>query len=96
MSELQSMTRSYLEWLKELKNNKRSLNLFNLSTADKPFDVVSGYKPKKIFSTKSDYDLVTDRLNASVKRCRSREDYNQFLEMFDLGLSKLIKEKFNI
>lgn len=96
MSELQSMTHSYLEWLKELKNNKRSLNLFNLSTADKPFDVVSGYTPKKIFSTKSDYDLVTDRLNASVKKCSSREDYNQFLEMFDLGLSKLIKEKFNI
>lgn len=92
---LKSMCSSYLKWLEEMKNNKRSLDLFDLSSADKPFDVVTGRKPKKIFSTKSDYDLVTDRLNSAVKHCNSKSDNDKFLEMFFLGTQKLLKEKFN-
>ena len=92
---LKSMCFSYFKWLEEMKNNKRSLDLFDLSSADKPFDVVTGRKPKKIFSTKSDYDLVTDRLNAAAKHCNSKSDNDKFLEMFFLGTQKLLKEKFN-
>ena len=92
---LKSMCFSYLKWLEEMKNNKRSLDLFDLSSADKPFDVVTGRKPKKIFSTKSDYDLVTDRLNSAAKHCNSKSDNDKFLEMFFLGTQKLLKEKFN-
>ena len=92
---LKSMCFSYLKWLEEMKNNKRSLDLFDLSSADKPFDVVTGRKPKKIFSTKSYYDLVTDRLNSAAKHCNSKSDNDKFLEMFFLGTQKLLKEKFN-
>lgn len=92
---LKSMCFSYLKWLEEMKNNKRSLDLFDLSSADKPFDVVTGRKPKKIFSTKSDYDLVTARLNSAAKHCNSKSDNDKFLEMFFLGTQKLLKEKFN-
>lgn len=92
---LKSMCFSYLKRLEEMKNNKRSLDLFDLSSADKPFDVVTGRKPKKIFSTKSDYDLVTDRLNSAAKHCNSKSDNDKFLEMFFLGTQKLLKEKFN-
>ena len=38
----------YHEWLKEMRENKRSLYLFNLSCGDKPFDLVEGVKPKRI------------------------------------------------
>lgn len=95
MSELQSVTASYLEWLGEMKNNKRSLDLFNLNANDRPFEVVTGCKPKKILSMMSDYDLITGRLNSAVKKCQSKEDCNKFLEMFYLGMSKLFNEKFN-
>ena len=95
ISDLQSLTYSYVEWLEEMKNNKRSLDLFNLKIKDKPFEIVTGCKPKKIFSTKSDYDLVTDRLNSAVKKCHSKENEDKFLEMFYIGLSRLINEKFN-
>ena len=95
ISDLQSLTLSYVEWLEEMKNNKRSLDLFNLKIKDKPFEIVTGGKPKKIFSTKSDYDLVTDRLNSAVKKCHSKENVDKFLEMFYIGLSRLINEKFN-
>lgn len=96
MSNLRLMTSSYLEWLREMECNKRSLDLFNLDRQDKPFDVVTGITPKRIVSLKSDYDLVTDRLNSAIKKCQSQEDCNRFLEMFYLGTSKLISEKFNV
>lgn len=95
MSELQIITRKFVEWLDEMKKNKRSLDLFNLNTKDKPFEVVTGIKPKKIVSIKSDYDLVTARLTSAVKKCHSKEDNDKFLEMFFLAMSRLFNEKFN-
>lgn len=95
MTELQNITGLFIEWLDEMKRNKRSLDLFNLNTKDKPFEVVTGVKPKKIISLKSDYDLVTDRLNSAVKKCQSKEDNDKFLEMFFLAMTKLFNEKFN-
>ena len=95
MTELQNLTGLFIEWLDEMKRNKRSLDLFNLNTKDKPFEVVTGVKPKKIISLKSDYDLVTDRLNSAVKKCQSKEDNDKFLEMFFLAMRKLFNEKFN-
>lgn len=97
MSNLRDFAQAYKEWLGEMKGNKRPLNLYNLTANDKPFDIVTGCKPKKIVSLKSDYDLITDRLNTAVKRkCQSKDGPNKFLEMFYLGLSKLISEKFNL
>ena len=95
MSELQNLTGQFIEWIGEMKSNKRSLDLFNLNTMDKPFEVVTGVKPKKIVSLKSDYDLVTARLNSAVKKCHSKEDNDKFLEMFFLAMNTLLKEKFN-
>ena len=95
MSQLRSFVGSYLEWLGEMKQNKRSLDLFNLNTGSKPFDVVTGLKPKSILSTKSDYDLVTARLNSAIKKCKSLEDKDKFMEMFYIGISKLVSEKLN-
>lgn len=95
MSELLNFTRLFIEWLDEMKRNKRSLDLFNLNTKDKPFEVVTGVKPKKVISIKSDYDLVTDRLNSAVKKCHSKEDNDKFLEMFFLAMTRLFNEKLN-
>ena len=95
MSELQLMATSFIEWLDEMKRNKRSLDLFNLNSKDKPFEIVTGRKPKKIVSLMSDYDLVTGRLNSAVKKCQSNEDNDKFLEMFYIAMSRLFNEKFN-
>ena len=95
MAELQNITRLFIEWLDEMKRNKRSLDLFNLNSKDKPFEIVTGCKPKKIVSLMSDYDLVTGRLNSAVKKCQSNDNNDKFLEMFYLGMSRLFNEKFN-
>lgn len=72
MSELRNLLVKYYEWLKEMKGNKRSLDLFNLNTGDKPFELVTGVNPVKIMSMYSNYDLIIGRLNSSVKKCKSK------------------------
>lgn len=84
----------YREWLKEMKSNKRSLDLFNLECGDKPFDVVTGIKPQKVRSIYSNYDLFFDRLNDAIKHCNG-DDNNKLLEMYSVATNKLSKEKFN-
>lgn len=85
----------YREWLREMKANSRSLDLFNLETKGKPFEVVTGVKPKSVLSTKSDYDLVTDRLNTAAAKCKCAEQPDRFLEMMHSGLGRLIREKLD-
>lgn len=87
--------RNYQGWLLEMKSNKRSLNLFNESCGDQPFELVTGVKPKRIASLYSDYSLVTDRLNSAVRNCKCKEKESIFLEMFHLGTEKLVKEKLS-
>lgn len=93
--ELTNFFKAYHEWLKELKGNKRQLDLFNLNCGDHPFDLVTGVKPKKILSRFSDYTLVTDRLNTAIRNCRSKGVNDKFLEMFFLGTEKLVSEKLS-
>lgn len=85
----------YHKWLKEMKDNTRSLDLFNLNCGDKPFELVTGVKAKKILSRFSDYTLVTDRLNSAVRNCSSKRKNDKFLEMFYLGTERLVKEKLS-
>ena len=94
-SDLESFFHKYHEWLKEMKGNTRSLDLFNATCGDKPFDLITGVKPKKIFSKFSDYTLVMDRLNSAVRNCKSKGTENKFLEMFYLGTQKLVSEKLS-
>lgn len=95
MSKLRDFCRSYKEWLAEMKRNKRSLDLFNLDCGKKPFDIITGVKPAKVWNTiLSDYSLVAGRLNSCVGKCKSKAKEDKFLEMFYLGTQRLFKEKF--
>lgn len=91
---LKRFTENYNEWLKEMKDNKRSLNLFNLDCGNTPFNVVTDVKPKKVASFLSNYDLIYARLNDAVKHC-SGDDNNKLLEMYAVATERLSKEKFN-
>jgi hypothetical protein len=94
-NELTTFIQKYHEWLTEMKNNKRSLDLFNLQCGNKPFDLVTDVKPKRILSKYSDYDLVTSRLNSAIRDCKSKGKEDKFLEMFFLGTEKLVSEKLS-
>lgn len=92
-NELCDMFELYRQWLSELKNNKRSLDLFNLNPGSKPFELVTDVKPRKIFSPYSDYTLFATRLNGAVRKCKSKAPEDKFLEMYYLGTEKLVSEK---
>jgi hypothetical protein len=94
-SELTTFFQKYHEWLTEMKNNKRSLDLFNLQCGNKPFELVTDVKPKRILSKYSDYDLVTSRLNSAIRDCKCKGKEDKFLEMFFLGTEKLVSEKLS-
>lgn len=91
--DLKSFCQKYRDWLVEMKRNKRSLDLFNVNCGDKPFELVTGVKAKKVMSTKSNYDLIADRLNTAIRGCKSKDKCDLFLEMFYTGTQKLVKEK---
>lgn len=91
--ELKGFCQKYKNWLVEMKENKRSLDLFNIHCGDKPFELVTGMKARKVMSVKSNYDLIADRLNTAVHSCKSKGNYDKYLEMFYTGTRKLVKEK---
>jgi len=93
-SYLKKIIESYREWLREMKDNKRSLDLFNLECGNTPFNVVTDVKPRKVASILSNYDLFFGRLNDAIKHCNG-DDNNKLLEMYAMATEKLSKEKFN-
>ena len=97
MADLRQMMRDFLQWIDELKENRRSLDLFKLDNFSDPFDVVTGIPQKsKFFNFKSRYDLIADRLNSAVNNCKSGREESRFVEMFALATEKLVTEKFNL
>lgn len=84
----------YKEWLREMNGNKRPLNLFNLKCGDKPFELVTGVKPKnQLLVRYKDYSLLTTCLNKAVRQCHSKQKANKFLEMFSIATANLVKDK---
>lgn len=94
MSDIKNFQENFLDWLKELKANKRSLDLFNLDCGDKPFDVVTNVPPRKVKSLKSNYSLFIDRINGQVGKLGSKDAKDKLLEMYYLATKQLAKEKF--
>lgn len=89
----------YRGWLNEMKQNKRSLNLFNLECGNRPFSVVTDVTSKKshnlfkkIFK---EYEFIYEELNSAAKKISSDSEENDLLEMFYRATEKLVNNKFN-
>ena len=93
MQNLRSFVDDYRLWLSEMKDNKRSLDLFNFECGDEPFNVVVGQKPKSLFTMLSNYNLFYDRLNNAVKKAKGDKE-SRWLEMYSIATAQLAKEKF--
>ena len=93
MQNLRWFLDEYRLWLSEMKDNKRSLDLFNFDCGDEPFNVVVGQKPKSLFTMLSNYNLFYDRLNNAVKKTKGDKE-SRWLEMYSIAAAQLAKEKF--
>ena len=98
-TELKAFLEKYKEWLKELYNNKRSLNLFNLECADKPFELLTDRKPLQggFFSfEKKDYEAFYSALNKAAQKVRGENASSLFIEMFSRATKKLVEDKLKM
>ena len=89
--ELKSFLKTYKEWLNELSDNKRSLKLFNLDCADKPFDLVTDRKPHQggfLGFSKKDYEAFYDAINKAAQNVRGDKASSLFIETFSRATQK--------
>lgn len=93
VSNLQQMFTEYREWLREMKENTRSLDLFNLET-DKPFEVVTGVQASRVMSLKSNYTLIFDRLNSAACKIHTENQASSLMALYYQATEKLVHEKF--
>ncbi len=97
MSQVKKYMQSFLDWLKELQKNNRSLGFFNLECGGKPFNIVNGatvYKWKGLGTMgKYDYDLFVSRLNNTKGELKGNDESN-LMEMFYIATQELCENKF--
>lgn len=100
-NDLQLFVDYYMSWLKEMKNNDRSFEPFNLNVAnDNVFGFVKNVDTKRVWNTKSNWDLVNDRLNNSVDKGKVSKAHSKTLGRFvvhmNAAMSKLVNEKIKL
>lgn len=94
---VEGMLKAYRGWLGELKGNSRSLDLFSLSSATKPFASVTGVDEKKLHTTlKRNYVLYYQFINKAASQCHSDGKENRLMELYSMATSSMVNKKFNL
>ncbi len=98
-SELKAFLKTYKEWLQELNENKRSLNLFNLGCGEKPFELVTDRKPQQggLFSLRAkDYEAFYGALNKAAQKVRGDKASSLFIETYSRATKKMAEDKLKM
>lgn len=95
MRDLRSFLELYKQWTDEMEDNDRKLKLFETTDMNKPFEFVSGVKPKKSrwWQLKKNHEFIIDQLNTAVNQCASSETRGKYLEMFYRVTKQLVEDK---
>jgi hypothetical protein len=91
--------KTYKEWLEEMRNNKRSLNLFNLGCGNKPFELVTDRKPQQgsLFGLgPKDYEAFYGALNKVAQKVRGDKASSLFMETYSRATKKMAEEKLKM
>lgn len=96
--ELKGLRGAYLQWLNEMANNVRAFKPLDLQEKKKDiFSLVTGEKPAKVLSLKSDYALFDDYLNKNQNKIKTDSSREQiFMELFYNAIDELVKSKFRL
>ena len=98
-NELMAFLRTYKEWLEEMRNNKRSLNLFNLGCGNKPFELVTDRKPQQgsLFGLGAkDYEAFYGALNKAAQKVRGDKAFCLFMETYSRATKKMAEDKLKM
>lgn len=93
-----SVHQYYVEWLREMGNNKRAFKPFDEDRVFPLFDIINeGAAPRKSYCLSSNYALVDNVLNGRWKNWNRTAPVEQkFIELFYRATEKLVKDKFNM
>lgn len=97
--EFKAFLKTYKEWLKELSDNKRSLNLFNLGCGDKPFELVTDRKPQQggfLGLAAKDYEAFYGALNKAAQKVRGDKASSLFIETYSRATKKMAEDKLKM
>lgn len=95
--DLESVQSDYMAWLKEMDGNKRGFSPFVLEkNPNAVFDLVRGAETKRVFSTKSNYDLFDHYLNKREGDNKSEKMEQKLIELFYKVTSELIEDKIKL
>ena len=91
----------YMTWLKEMKDNDRSFEPFNLNvTNDNVFGFVKNIGTRSVMNFLSNWDLVNDRLNNSVNKSKiskaQSKTLGRFIVHMNAAVKKLVNEKIKL
>ena len=80
-----------------MKENDRTLKLFESDCESRPFELVSEVKPKKkILPLKQNHELIIDRLNGTASKFTSGELESKYLEMFYRVTKELVNQRLTL
>ena len=97
--ELLAFLKTYKDWLNELSDNKRSLNLFNLGCGDKPFELVTDRKPQQggfLGIGKKDYEAFYNALNKAAQNVRGDKASSLFIETYSRATKRMAEDKLKM
>lgn len=97
-ADVRSIHQYYLEWLREMDDNKRSFKPFDEDKVAPLFDIINdGVAPRKLFCLSSNYVLVDNILNERWKNWNNAASKEQkFMELFYRATDKLVEDKYNM
>jgi hypothetical protein len=97
-SELKDFREAYLLWLAEMAKNVRAFKPFDLrEKKNDVFSLITGEKPTRIMSLKSNYALFDDYLNTKQEKLKTDGSHEQiFVELFYNAIDELVKSKFRM
>lgn len=97
MRDLVAVKDGFMLWLEEMSCNHRAFTPFELkSSSHAVFNFVKGAEVKKVFSTKSNYDLYDDYMNKKSSLQRGRDLELRFMEISYEATSELINAKIKL
>lgn len=98
-NELKTFLKMYKEWLNELSNTKRKLNLFNLECGSKPFELLPDRKPVQggfLGLGKKDYESFYGALNKAARYVHGDKASSLFMEIYSRATKKLVEDKLKM
>lgn len=95
-SNLMNIVDDYIQWLREMGNNERAFEPFELEEKKNDlFSLVKGKKPAKLNTFASNYALFDARLNKlQLSLSNDARKEQKFVELFYIATEKLVNEKF--